>query len=181
MRTLLAFVSILAMAAPVAAQSSKEKESLSIVELAKREKERRQASEADAQVITNEQLGYRSQVWFQAQESAEAEAGEEGSSAGVTDSDAAEDEPTPEEVRAAKQAELQAQLDEELDRMDRIRTVIAQAERELADLTDLTFGTRRANLQKLIEDGEAELEASEEKLVQIEREARFAAVRVRRR
>ena len=63
--------------------------------------------------------------------------------------------------------------------MARIREVISQARQQLSDLTDMTFGTRRANLQNLITDGEAELAKSQEALTGIEREARFAGVRVR--
>jgi len=168
MRILLAFVATLT-ASALLAQTSERPAEPSIVELANKERARRDAVESETEVITSEQLGYRSQLPAPPETSA-------------ADAPAAEDseevEKTPEEVRTEKRAEFQKKVDAEVQRMARVREVMAEAQRQLNDLTDLTFGTRRGNLQRLIEQGEADLVQSEETLARLQREARVAGVRV---
>ena len=167
MKTWLANTAIVVTAVLVAPAS----EAQSLVELAQKEKERRKAAGTSSRVITSNELGARS--WTDA-------ASEEPEQSPTSDGSAPEATKSDEELREEKQAELQERINDEVARMARVRVVMEESERQLNDLTDLTFGNRRADLLRLIEQGEDELRQTEENLDALEAEARAAGVRVSR-
>jgi hypothetical protein len=93
-------------------------------------------------------------------------------------------EPTESEKREARQQELQKEIDYQAANIRTLQDQIDKAQAELNDLSEMTFsaaGTntgRRAGLMKLIDDGNAQIRTSREKIQQLEDEARRAGVRV---
>ena len=75
--------------------------------------------------------------------------------------------------RAQRKSTLQQQLDQQLKVMDVVRKAVADAQSELNDLTQILFGTgRRAQLIKLVQDGQAELARGELAIAELEEQAR---------
>ena len=75
--------------------------------------------------------------------------------------------------RAQRKGALQQQLDQQLKVMDVVRKAVADAQSELNDLTQILFGTgRRAQLIKLVQDGQAELARGELAIAELEEQAR---------
>ena len=115
-----------------------------------------------------------------AQPSAEPAKGEGAGSA------AAKEEPSESDKREARRKEIQDQVDYQSANIRKLREEIDTAQRELNDLGDYTFslpGTntgRRAALVKLIEDANGMIKTSNEKIDQLEDEARRAGVSVSR-
>jgi hypothetical protein len=153
----------------------------SLAELAKQEKKRRKAAAAAAEkktrTITEDDL--RAGPGATANPVADAEPGA-SPAASPAAAPGATPEKTDAELRAEKQAEIQKRVDEQKARMDKVREVMAEAQLELNDLANQTFGGRRAALMKLIDDGNAELAACEARIADLEEEARRAGVRVSR-
>lgn len=93
-------------------------------------------------------------------------------------------EPTESEKREAKQQELQKEIDFQAANIRSLQDQVNQAQTELNDLTEMTYspaGTntgRRTALIKLIEDANAQIQASRDKIQQMEDQARHAGVRV---
>lgn len=154
----------------------------SLAELAKQEKKRRKAAAAAAEkktpTITEDTL--RASPGATANPVVDASAAQPGASPAASPSPGATPEKTDEELRAEKQADIQKRVDEQKARMDKVREVMAEAQTELNDLANQTFGGRRAALMKLIDDGNAELAACEARIADLEEEARRAGVRVSR-
>jgi len=79
---------------------------------------------------------------------------------------------TDDQARAERREVIQKQLVEEQKRIDLIEKTMADAQRELGDITNYTYGSRRASLQKFLDDGAVELTKAHEKVSSLEEEAR---------
>lgn len=147
----------------------------SLGEIAKREKKRRKAVAATGvptRTITDANLGSSPGA---------VPAGEAGTAeAAPTASPGASPEKPDDQLRAEKRAELQQKVDEQKARMDKVRTLMADAQAELNDAANQTVGGRRGALMKLLDDGRAELAACEQRIAEVEEEARRAGVSVSR-
>ena len=150
----------------------------SLAELAEKEKKRREAVKGSSKVITNDDLrrGRRTpppdSTGSQATSSSEAQ-GEEATAG-------EEPEKTPSELREEKRAEIQSKIDEQVGLIRAVQEVIDKTQLELNDLTDLTFGARRQNLMRLLEDSKREIAGFEQEIERLQEEARRAGVRVSR-
>jgi len=80
--------------------------------------------------------------------------------------------PTAEEARTQRRAELQKQVDEHNKIAATVRQAMEAAQAELNDLTQLTFGGRRAYLTQIVEDGQRELARTAQALSDLEEQAR---------
>jgi hypothetical protein len=79
---------------------------------------------------------------------------------------------TDDQAKAERRDVIQKQLVEEQKRIALIEKTMADAQKELGDITNYTYGTRRASLQKFIDDGTVELTKAHEKVSGLEEEAR---------
>lgn len=79
---------------------------------------------------------------------------------------------TDDQAKAERRDVIQKQLVEEQKRIALIEKTMADAQRELGDITNYTYGTRRASLQKFLDDGAVELTKAHEKVSSLEEEAR---------
>jgi hypothetical protein len=76
------------------------------------------------------------------------------------------------QAAAEKRDAIQKQVAEEQKRIALIEKTMADAQRELGDITNYSYGTRRAALQKFLEDGTVELSKAHQKVSDLEEEAR---------
>lgn len=79
---------------------------------------------------------------------------------------------TDEQAKAERRDVISKQLVEEQKRIALIEKTMADAQRELGDITNYTYGSRRASLQKFLDDGAVELTKAHEKVSGLEEEAR---------
>jgi hypothetical protein len=79
---------------------------------------------------------------------------------------------TDEQAKTERRDVIQKQLVEEQKRIALIEKTMGDAQRELGDITNYTYGTRRASLQKFLDDGAVELTKAHEKVSSLEEEAR---------
>jgi hypothetical protein len=93
-------------------------------------------------------------------------------SAAKGDGKTAKGEKTEEQARAERRDAIQKQVPEEQKRIALIEKTMADAQRELGDITNYSYGTRRAALQKFLDDGAAELATARQKVGDLEEEAR---------
>lgn len=97
---------------------------------------------------------------------------------------AASPEPTEADKRDARQKEIQTEIDYQSANIQTLQAQADKAQTELNDITDMTFspaGTstgRRTALMKLIDDANAQIKASRDKIAEMEEEARRLGVRV---
>lgn len=91
---------------------------------------------------------------------------------------ASKPEPTDEELRAQAGVALQKQIDEQARIIQISRAAIADWERELGDLTNYTFGTRRAALMQSVDEARQEIATAQQKITDLEDQARRQGVRV---
>jgi len=146
----------------------------SLAELAKKEKER-QKKVKDAKVITSQDLrrGRRERPAAPAESTpASAESGSSTEAAG------GEPEKTADQIREERRVEIQGQIDEERKVIQAVQDAMAQAQLELNDMSNMTFGPRRAKLLKIVEDGQAEVAKLEKKIKDLQQQARRELVRV---
>jgi hypothetical protein len=87
-------------------------------------------------------------------------------------------EPTEEALRAQAGAAFQKQVDEQARIIQVAREAIADWERELGDLTNYTFGTRRAALMQSVDEARQAIAAAQKSIADIEEQARRQGVRV---
>jgi hypothetical protein len=150
----------------------------SLAEIAEKEKERRKAAKKPAKTFTESDLKRGGMSTFNAQVG-------EGSSA-PADASAPATSPSPDaggakpkssdELRAEKQKQLQARLDEQKKLADVVRKAKAEAEQELGDVANMSVGTRRQQVQKLVDDSNAKLAEIQGAVDGILDEARRAGV-----
>ena len=81
-------------------------------------------------------------------------------------------EKTDAQAAAQRREALEKQVAEERKRIALIEKTMADAQRELGDITNFSYGTRRAALQKFLEDGTVELAKARQKVGDLEEEAR---------
>jgi hypothetical protein len=79
---------------------------------------------------------------------------------------------TDDQAKAERREVIQKQLVEEQKRIALIEKTMADAQKELGDITNYTYGARRASLQKFLDDGAVELTKAHEKVSGLEEEAR---------
>jgi hypothetical protein len=110
-----------------------------------------------AKVLTNEDLANaKGTVIVLPEPAAEPETG----STAETAAKPAKTEPTEEETRAQAGAALQKQIDGEVELIRAGQKAIAEWEAELNDITNYTFGTRRAALMQNIDEARKAMAAS---------------------
>lgn len=103
--------------------------------------------------------------------------GEEASESG-TAATTSRPEPTEEEKRAQAGAALQKQIDEQAETIKVAEAAIADWERELNDLTNYTFGTKRAAVMQSIDEARKVVADARKAMVDLEDQARRQGVRV---
>jgi hypothetical protein len=145
-------------------------------EKVKRERAARRATGKRSKSFTNDNLGPGSGVAA----STPSEAGTPASEGAAPADTAAKPEKTDEERRAEKRAEIQKKIDEQKQRIEIINRVAADAQRELSNLSTYNYGSRRAALQKAVDDGNVEMAKTQQAIADLEEEARRIGVSVSR-
>jgi hypothetical protein len=87
-------------------------------------------------------------------------------------------EPTDDEKRTQAGAALQKQIDEQAEAIRRAQKAIADAEAELNDITNYTFGTRRAARMQSIDEARQAMAAAQRSIDELEEQARRQGIRV---
>jgi hypothetical protein len=132
-------------------------------------------SAAPAKVLTNQDLANaKGTVIVLPEPAAEPEA----SSAGEAAANPSKPEPTEDEIRAQAGAALQKQIDEQAATIRGAQKAIADSETELNDITNYTFGTRRAALMQSIDDARQAIAAAQRSIDDLEAQARRQGIRV---
>jgi hypothetical protein len=83
---------------------------------------------------------------------------------------------TDEELRAEKKTDLERRLKQQNDIIEATRKMMEQAQLELNDTGNLTFGGRREALMKIMEEHQKEIAQAEAAIEQIREEARRAGI-----
>ena len=159
----------------VTAQAAQEESLAEKAERAKAKKPAPAASpSAPAKVFTNDDLinAKGNVVVLPAPE------GEEPALDAGTAATATRPEPTEEEKRAQAGAALQKQIDEQAETIKVAQAAIADWERELSDLTNYTFGTKRAAVMQSIDEARKVVADAQKSIVDLEEQARRQGVRV---
>lgn len=155
----------------------------SLAEIAKQEKKRRKAAakaaEQPTRTITETELKTAPGSTANPVVDAPAEPGAAAPTASPGASPAAA-EKTDDQLRDEKRVEIQKKIDEQKERMEKVRKMMDDAQLELNDLANQTVGGRRSALLKLVEDGNTELAACEARISDLEEQARRAGVSVSR-
>ncbi len=147
----------------------------SLAELAKKEKERQKKAEGSAKVITAKDLrrGRRARPAVPSQTTATST-----ESASSTEGGSSEPEKTADEIRAERGVEIQGQIDEERKVIKAVQDAMAQAQLELNDISNMTYGPRRQKLMNVVEEGQAEITKLQAKIKDLQQQARRERVRV---
>ena len=180
MRSIVAVVVLAVLAgAPVARGD----ESLgAIAEKAKKEREARRAKEGSKPVKSFTDADLKGGGESTPPADAAADTAKPAAEATAKDAKAADKpakaEKTDEEIRAEKRADIQKKIDEQRQKIQQIDQAMAAAQAELSDLTNYTFGTRRASLQKVIDDGQADKAKAQQTIEDLQGEARRLGVPV---
>ena len=103
---------------------------------------------------------------------------EETAAAEGTPSAPIKPEPTEEEQRALAGAALQKQIDEQAQTIKTAEAAIADWEQELNDLTNYTFGTKRAAVMQSIDEARKVVADAQKAIVDLDDQARRQGVRV---
>lgn len=150
----------------------------SLSEAAAKERERRKAT-SKARAYTEADLGRPRPAGPEPVRAAEPATSAEATPAPTPAGGAREK--TPDEVRADKKAEYDKRIAAEEKVIAAVRKAMDEAQLELNDPTTLTqFGSRKEALQKILDDGQAELKKSEAAIAAIEEEARREGISVSR-
>lgn len=104
--------------------------------------------------------------------------GEEAAPDAGTAATASKPEPTDDEKRAQAGAALQKQIDEQAQTIKVAEAAIADWERELADLTNYTFGTKRAAVMQSIDEARKVVADARTAIADLDDQARRQGVRV---
>lgn len=159
----------LALSLPALAQDAPE----SLASVASKEKERRKATPR-AKTYTEVDLAKASNPDENITAPEAAASPAPGAASGKRDK-------TEDELRAEKKAQFEKRIAEQVATLGIVRKAMDDAQLELNDMTTMTqFGSRKEALQKLLDDGRAELKKGEEAIAAIEEEARRAGVQVSR-
>jgi hypothetical protein len=169
---MIVWVMALGLAMPV--QAAQREESLAD-KAARARKPAPAASSAPAKVFTNDDLlNAKGNVSVLPEPAGEPEAGPGAGTAGRT----SRPEPTDDEKRAQAGAALQKQIDEQAEIIKMGRKAIEEWEVELNDITNYTFGTRRAALMQSIDEARQAMAAAQRSIDDLEDQARRQAIRV---
>ena len=166
----------LALAMPVQAAQVQE----SLADRAARARKAKAAGSpaAGGKVLTNEDLANAKGTVIVLPEAAvEPEASAAGSN-GETAAKPAKPEPTEDEMRAQAGAALQKQIDEQAGIIRSAQKAIDGWEVELNDITNYTFGTRRAALMQSIDEARQAMAAAQRSIDDLEDQARRQGIRV---
>ncbi len=168
---MIAWVAVLGLA--VSTQAAQKEESLADKAARARKPAPAASPSAPAKVFTNDDLlnAKGNVVVLPGQEE------ETGSGAETADA-ASKPEPTEEEKRAQAGAALQKQIDVQAEIIRLSRAHIADWERELNDVTNYTFGTRRAALLEAIDGARKFIADAQESIADLEDQARRQGIRV---
>ena len=158
----------------VTAQAAQKEESLADKAARARKPAPAASPSAPAKVFTNDDLinAKGNVVVLPAPE------GEEPSPDAGTATTATKPEPTEEEKRAQAGAALQKQIDEQAETIKVAQAAIADWERELNDLTNYTFGTKRAAVMQSIDEARKVVADAQKSIVDLEDQARRQGVQV---
>lgn len=150
----------------------------SLAELAERQKKARKAS-GQTKVITEDDLKRVGTPYVPASTSGEAVKPEAsaGASGATADKPA---EKSPEEQRAEKRAEIDKKLKQWTDFIAETKAQMDQAQLELNDISSLTWGNRRAGLQKILDEGAQHIAEAQQAIADLQEEARRAGIPVSR-
>ena len=170
MRRILTALALVLVALPARAQSSGTGEG-SLAERAEQAKKeraaRKAAGAAPAKSFSNDDLkGSGSTTTSSSDVSAAGAAAPKGDGKGE------KAEKTDDQARAERREVIQKQLAEEQKRIALIEKTMADAQREVGDITNYTYGSRRASLQKFLDDGAVEMAKARDKISSLEEEAR---------
>lgn len=177
MRTLLVAFGLLCWTSPVSAlqaaspQPSQEDQD-------KKVKESKPPAKPPARVITIDDLrDTRRSV----RDEPAGEASTEGAKAQAsTGAKGGKGEKSDEEVKAERSAEIQKKIDQQAKVIAAVRKAMDDAQTELNDVSNYTFGGRRAALLKILEDGQAEVAKAEQTIADLEEEAQANGLSVSR-
>lgn len=89
-------------------------------------------------------------------------------------------EKTNEQLRAEHRDAIQKKIDDQVKLMGIVREAMDEAQAELNDLSNYTYGTRRGALLQRLEDGKAEIAKAEQTIADLEEEARRQGISVSR-
>src|SRR5687767_9594447 len=173
---MIVWVMALGLAMPVQAAQGQE----SLADRAARARKTKPAAGSPApagKVLTNEDLASAKGTVIVLPEPV-VEAEPETGSTAETAARPAKPEPTEDEIRAQAGAALQKQIDSEAELIRAGQKAIAEWEAELNDITNYTFGTRRAALMQNIEDARKTLADAQRTIDDLEDQARRQGIRV---
>ena len=148
-------------------------------ELAKAAEKQKKARRGDSKVYTEADIrggpsSSRLAVPSGAAPATAAPAGQAGAAASGGAGEKSEDE-----LRAEKKAEIEKKIQDARTRIADARKAIENAQLELNDVSNYTYGPRRAEIQKFIEDGQKEIAAQEQSIADLEEQARRAGIPIR--
>jgi hypothetical protein len=171
-RIMIAWAVVLGLA--VSVQAAQKEESLADKAARTRKPAPSASPSAPAKVFTNDDLiNARGTVIV-----LPAPEGEEAPPDAGTATTATKPEPTEEEKRAQAGAALQKQIDEQAETIKVAQAAIVDWERELNDLTNYTFGTKRAAVMQSIDEARKVVADAQKSIVDLEEQARRQGVRV---
>ena len=156
-------------------QSSSDQPSLA--EVAQKDKERRAKEKKPAKSFTDADLKSSGRSTFNVMEgvSTTAPAAGEAKAEGEAAPGAAKPK-SDDELRAQKKTDLQRRLDEQKKLIEVVQKAVADAQRELGDVANTTYGSRRDALTKRVDDGAKELAKAQQAIADIQDEARRAGI-----
>jgi hypothetical protein len=149
-------------------------------EKAKKERAARRAAAGKAKTYTNEDLGGGGRPLNSGVDPASSSGSDEGEKDATAAKSSAETGKTDEQLRNEKQQQIQSQIEAQRKKLEIIDRVTAQAQGELGDLSNVTYGGRRQALMKAIEDGKAERAKAEQAIADLQEEARRMGASVSR-
>jgi hypothetical protein len=171
-RTMIAWAAVLGLV--VSVQAARSDESLADKAARARKPAPSASPSAPAKVFTNDDLiNARGNVIVLPAPEDEATPPDAGTAA-----TAARPEPTEEEKRAQAGAALQKQIDEQAQTIKVAQAAIVDWEQELNDLTNYTFGTKRAAVMQSIDEARKVIADAQKSIVDLEDQARRQGVRV---
>jgi len=166
-------VCAVALGLAIPAQAAQREESLADKAARARKPAPAASSSAPAKVFTNEDLANaKGTVTVLPEPEGEAQPSAQTAVKG------AKPEPTEDERRAQAGAALQKQIDQQAELMRAAQKAVADWEAELNDITNYTFGTRRAALMQNIDGARQAMAAAQRSIDDLEDQARRQGIRV---
>lgn len=176
MKTIAAVAVLSLLAPPLLAQEP------SLAELAERQKK---ARKGQTKVITEHELrNLRTKAYVPVATDAATSPHSAASPAASGAASGAPAAKSDEELRAEKKAEIDKKIKQWTDFIAETKKAMDEAQRELNDLSSLTFGSgsggRRGGLQRVIDEGKQHIAEAEAAIAALEEEGRRAGIRVSR-